>query len=1270
MKLNIIWNDKKVLALAILAFIFIASGIISPILVKNRKDNWGNILNKRIHSAEALIKNTINDKINYLLEANKIIEGKIRNDLDVNKNSLQYDDLPSPDNYGLLVELFNPDNNLIYWRNEQAENDFNLEHNINEAGQAIFIGNSLKTYLIVFDTLKMSGRTYKLLTGLPVERHYRLSSNDNKALNLSDSLSLLLSTSVKIIYDSGASLSRDGRTHSFAVLNNYNNKIAVVDYEKPALDNDILELENSLNAVQSIILLLLYFVLFWIIYDKVKKSGSRTVRFISFLLFIVLLRLILFFGGFPSSFVNNELTDASNFSSTFAFGIVRSPLELAITVILGFLIILVGFRAFLNYYDDDTKENKSWIKFIIVSVVGFFLILLTIRGLGASLRSVVFDSSIRYFKEFNLIPNPPTFLMDFNILVAGFSSILFGLTVLMFILLLIPKKNARKPYSLFIILFFTLQLLGEIFDTFQKQPQGTPLIRILFITILFILAFLLVFRNYRSIIKFLYIALGASIATVSLLTYYNSEIERESLKTTAQDLTRSNENIYRFMVFQTLAAIQNNPEIKAAYSKNENMNSVAFIEWTKSLLYRETIPAFIMFYDSNGKKLGSFSTAGFNEHLAKIPNIDSAKDEPEVQMIPSVFGDEINIFGNVSIKKDNVVLGYVGVGLIYDRSYFNFVNVPKFLFAERSGISSAVDLEQLKIFYFHNGILDKSFGSAQLSENDVKTITNVKFSRHNEAWLELNLAGESYLFYILDVDPGNSKILAVAKEEKNFSWNLSDFFKVFFVHTLIILAAAIIIALWNYRRLKIFLSSYRTKLAAAFVVVSVIPLILIAVYFKVITEEKNTDMISNRLGTMANQVENYLKLYSTQSSVQSEIICDKAVEDLGINFSVYGNKNIIYSSTPDFYNAGLLPDIVPFKTWYNLFGRGLTKTFEPKKLEGQDYYAIYLKMNTGEQLEIIEVNSQFNRISLPLSDLEVDIFMFGVFSLALIMLIVFSTILAEQISSPIRRLTSATRSLGSGDLNIEVEGNYSGEIAELTSGFNMMVKQLRKSQAEMALLERETAWKEMAKQVAHEIKNPLTPMKLSVQQLIAAYRDKSPKFDSIFEKVTSTIITQVENLKNIASEFSNFARMPKLNIERMNLIDSIKEAVNLFSNEKLEIKFECGDIEIAINADHDHLNRTFINLIRNSIQAKAKKLLINVSTDNEHCLIRVIDDGSGISSENIDKVFEESFTTKTEGMGLGLSMTKRFLESINGKIIVEKSSANGTVFLITIPLAE
>jgi nitrogen fixation/metabolism regulation signal transduction histidine kinase len=297
---------------------------------------------------------------------------------------------------------------------------------------------------------------------------------------------------------------------------------------------------------------------------------------------------------------------------------------------------------------------------------------------------------------------------------------------------------------------------------------------------------------------------------------------------------------------------------------------------------------------------------------------------------------------------------------------------------------------------------------------------------------------------------------------------------------------------------------------------------------------------------------------------------------------------------------------------------------------------------------------------------ELDLFIFGMVSFVLIILILISTLLAKEISRPIQKLIKATKSVGSGDYSIQIMNTYRGEVGELISGFNSMVKKINEGQSEIALLEREAAWKEMAKQVAHEIKNPLTPIKLSIQQLIISYKDKSPKFDQIFDKVTATVLAQIEILTNIASEFSAFARMPKQSIKKVDLLNSINEVITLFSDENVSITVYSSIKSILINADQDSISRTFINLVRNSIQAESKNIYIRVDENDLTYLIRVIDDGTGIRKEDLNKVFNENYTTKNDGMGLGLSMVQKIIESMNGNIIVEQTSNSGTTFLLTL----
>ena len=210
--------------------------------------------------------------------------------------------------------------------------------------------------------------------------------------------------------------------------------------------------------------------------------------------------------------------------------------------------------------------------------------------------------------------------------------------------------------------------------------------------------------------------------------------------------------------------------------------------------------------------------------------------------------------------------------------------------------------------------------------------------------------------------------------------------------------------------------------------------------------------------------------------------------------------------------------------------------------------------------------------------------------------------------------------LAQGDLSIQLINKEKGELKELLDGFNSMTSELQKNQNDIAELERENAWKEMAKQVAHEIKNPLTPMKLSVQQLVAAYSDKKTEFDEILKKLSAAILNQIENLSLIASEFSSFAKMPSLKLEEFDLIPVIKDTVHLFGDEEAKIKFISNIEKAIVESDNSQMRRMFINLIRNSIQAKANVITINLSTKNHYSIIDISDDGIGVAPENQNKI--------------------------------------------------
>ena len=252
---------------------------------------------------------------------------------------------------------------------------------------------------------------------------------------------------------------------------------------------------------------------------------------------------------------------------------------------------------------------------------------------------------------------------------------------------------------------------------------------------------------------------------------------------------------------------------------------------------------------------------------------------------------------------------------------------------------------------------------------------------------------------------------------------------------------------------------------------------------------------------------------------------------------------------------------------------------------------------------------------------------------------------------------------------IDIESS-SEEISTLVNSYNSMIDELEESAVQLATSEREQAWREMAKQVAHEIKNPLTPMRLSVQSF---QRKFNPEDENIYQKVdeySKTLIQQIDTMSSIASAFSNFAKMPAQKNETLNVTNIVKLALDIFSEDYIE--FSSDNTELMASFDRTQLIRVLTNLVKNGIQAipedkENPKIKVKVASENDMAKITVEDNGIGVSEDNKSKIFEPKFTTKTSGMGLGLAMVKNIVETYKGSITFTSQEGTGTTFTVTFP---
>ena len=247
----------------------------------------------------------------------------------------------------------------------------------------------------------------------------------------------------------------------------------------------------------------------------------------------------------------------------------------------------------------------------------------------------------------------------------------------------------------------------------------------------------------------------------------------------------------------------------------------------------------------------------------------------------------------------------------------------------------------------------------------------------------------------------------------------------------------------------------------------------------------------------------------------------------------------------------------------------------------------------------------------------------------------------------------------------------SKEINLLISGYNQMVDELEKSAIKLAQSEREEAWREMAKQVAHEIKNPLTPMRLTVQSFQRKFNPEDPNIVQKMRDYSETLIQQIDTMTSVASAFSNFASMPAQQNETLNVVAVVELALDIFNED--QIVFESSAPEIISKIDRTQLIRIITNLVKNAIQAipesqEEKRVAVSVKKEKDNVLIEVEDNGVGIKEEDKIRIFEPKFTTKSSGMGLGLGIIKNIIENYKGTIVFDTEFGKGTRFTVALPI--
>ena len=342
----------------------------------------------------------------------------------------------------------------------------------------------------------------------------------------------------------------------------------------------------------------------------------------------------------------------------------------------------------------------------------------------------------------------------------------------------------------------------------------------------------------------------------------------------------------------------------------------------------------------------------------------------------------------------------------------------------------------------------------------------------------------------------------------------------------------------------------------------------------------------------------------------------------------------------------------------------------------ENYFNTYTYVqNETTKENIVIINIPYNTDLSPEKN-ELSSFLTTLLEVYIFLLIGASLIayfLSNYITKSLRVIAEKLKLVKINAVNESIEWKGNDEIGTLINEYNSMISQLEESALKLAKSERESAWREMAKQVAHEIKNPLTPMRLSIQHLERSLDPNSTNFKEELSNFSKKLIQQIDTLTSIANEFSRFAQMPKLQVKQVDIKDIIDSTIELYRDvESIQFKLKTEFEHAFIEGDKDQLIRVFNNLVNNAIQAisddKNGEIHIQLSKKESFYLVAVKDNGSGMTDEVKEKVFQPNFTTKSTGAGLGLAMVKQIIDSHHGKISFVSSHREGTTFFIEFPI--
>jgi two-component system, NtrC family, nitrogen regulation sensor histidine kinase NtrY len=1022
--------------------------------------------------------------------------------------------------------------------------------------------------------------------------------------------------------------------------------------------------QNLRNAAIFLIALSLLCFLFLVYRSWLPLLRKRSAEFgFAFLIVILLgVRWLMTYFQFPSDLLPSDFFDPQIFASS---SINSSLGDLFLNVLAVAALCIYIFRNFFRFrvlQFRDTRVNRWAISIFSCTCVLFawlftFIVIQTLYNNS----SIILDiSQSLQFDGLRLVALA-------TVLLAGTSSFLFSHP---FLSVVSSDKDRIRPVVSFLVALIIFTLINE-------ASEQSYLSSMICATASFIIVhFLKLYKNLKRLSYGTFAYLFVSIFFLSAngahaIQFFTRKEKIENQFRFASTFLIDRDIFAEYLLNEASEKIAND-----AFIQTRLMSPFLGKEPVRQKIRQLFLPSYFNKYDIQILIFNSFGAPVDNQVQVSFRElVRSYQEDPfrtEYQNIYFVTNPETDITQKylmiVPVERFSTIHGYIVVELSLKKI------IPENVYPE-------LLVDRTFQQFYHT----QDLNYAVFSNKDI-VFTSGEFNYEkffNRSWLgntSLYAKGISFNGYDhIAQEDQNGRIAVVSSKMIPTVYKVANFSFLFVLGLLIILVMIFIQGVYNYFRGRRLFFSARIQLylnLAFFVPLIIVSITTLGLTSRSSQEQLNAEYL-NKSRVFGQQLTGYLNEYVSDVD-ESRGTLTNQLADLAklsnLDANLYNTQGqLLASSQPLIFESNLISRYIDVQAFFKIV-TGQNHVIEAEQVGKLRYFVAYTAIKspqTGDLIGILGI--PFFQSVYLLERVQTDILsnILNIFAVIFIVLLVLSYFVSEWLTFPLKFITQSLRKTSLTRMNHPLTWTATDEIGIMVKEYNSMLFKLSESKIELEQTQREKAWREIAQQVAHEIKNPLTPMKLTLQQLERALRDGNGSLEKT-RKAIATLLAQVDTLNDIASSFSGFARMPEPVIIRLDLVSLIKRVIDLHSPTG-DIAFKTSVKEAIVLGDEQLLSRTFSNLILNGLQSgnpgQATRVSVSLHRENNKIRIRVEDNGRGIDPEIADRIFLPHFSTKKSGSGLGLAISRQAIHQMNGTIHFQSRIGKGTTFVIELPVA-